>query len=161
MVGGAYRVQRLVEHVLELSIGLREVPAEPDVHERRDDRPYDHCDPQEPVANVESEYPAALGRCHVAVWLLGEKACDDERVKVDDPLERKDHEVDIHQRVVGLKTFVHVHCRHHLLDLTQGKHEQSSDEKVDHVYAHAPEKFPRYRAHREPGNREHYKNCIG
>ena len=93
--------------------------------------------------------------------MLGEKACDDERVKVDDPLERKDHEVDIHQRVIGLKTFEHVHRRHHLLDLTQGKHEHSGDEKVDHVYAHAPEKFPRYRTHREPGNREYYKNCIG
>ena len=49
MVGGAYRVQRLVEHVLELSIGLREVPAELDVHVGRDAGPKDQRDPQEPI----------------------------------------------------------------------------------------------------------------
>ena len=161
MVGCAYRAQWLVKNVLELSIGLREVPAEPDVHEGCDDRSYDHCDPQEPIANVESKHLAALGRRHVVVWLLRDKACDDEHVKVDDPFERKDRKIDIHQSVIGLKPLVNVHSRHHFFNLMQGKHEYSGDEKVEHVYAHAPEKFSRHRAHRKPGHREHYKNRIG
>ena len=63
--------------------------------------------------------------------------------------------------MIGLKPLIHVDCRHHILNLAQGEHEHSGDEEVDDVDAHAPEKVPRHRAHREPRNSERYKSRIG
>ena len=46
--------RRLVEDVLELSISLLELSTELHIHVRSDGCPYYKCDPQEPIANIES-----------------------------------------------------------------------------------------------------------